>query len=51
MVVTEDAMEKQIERDMVQSAQKGDLSAFGALVESCREGILVELTNLQGSHD
>jgi len=51
MVVTEDAMERTIERDLVKSAQDGDLSAFEALVGSCREGILVELTNLLGSHD
>jgi len=44
-------MERTIERDLVKSAQDGDLSAFEALVGSCREGILVELTNLLGSHD
>ncbi len=44
-------MERTIERDLVKSAQDGDLSAFGALVGSCREGILIELTNLLGSHD
>lgn len=44
-------MERPTERDLVLSARKGDLDAFGELAEGCRESVLIELTHLLGNRD
>lgn len=44
-------MDRPTDRELVLSARKGNLDAFGKLVEGCRENILIELTRLLGSHD
>lgn len=44
-------MERPTDRELVLSARKGSLDAFGELAECCRENVLIELTRLLGNHD